>query len=319
MALMTLVEYAKGLDDGDIAKPVIEIFAASSDIMSAIPIAGFSGAQYEHYRESELPSTVAFRGINEAPTTGLGKIEALSEPSFPIDHHADVDNAIVRRHGVERRAIEEKLSIAKVGRVWAATFVAGDNETQPREFDGIQKRVAKYGADTATNTRLAHNSAAAGGAPLSLANLDSMLNMINGATHILAPRSSIPLFIGAARDTTLTGFVMQTWDETGMPKLSYAGKKLLFGYEREIEGDLTDFDEVATGGGAAVTGSLYGMKLSEDGLHGIQLMDIDVQDKGLIDDGITWRTHVSWDVGLVDEHPFCLARLTSITNAAIVA
>jgi len=316
---MTLVEYAKGLEHGNIARPVIETFAASSDIMAALPFVGFSGAAYETYQQSQLPSTVAFRGINEASTTGEGKIEAFQEPSYPIDHDADVDIAIVRRHGMERRAQEEKLSIAKVGRVWANTFVTGDTETQPREFDGIQQRVAKKGAAGGTNSRLFHNSTSSGGAALSLAKLDEVLNAVNGATHIIAPRTSIPLWIAAARTTSLSGFVIQTWDQVGMPKMSYAGRQFLWGYEREIEGELMNFNEVGAGGGSAVTASLYPVRLAEDGLHGIQLMNIDVQDKGLLEDAITFRTHVSWDVGLVDEHPFCLARLTSWTNAAIVA
>lgn len=319
MPTMTLVEYAKGLEKDNIARPVIETFAASSDIMAELPFVGFSGAAYETYRQAQMPSTVAFRGINEASTTGEGKIEAYQEPSYPIDHDADVDIAIVRRHGMQRRAIEERLSIAKVGRVWANTFISGDTESEPREFDGIQQRVAKYGAEGAANSRLFHNSAASGGAALSLANLDVMINSVNGSNVLIAPRTMLPRFIAAARDTSLSGFVIQTWDQVGMPKMSYAGHKILWGYEREIEGELMDFNEVASGGGGAVTASIYCARFAEDGLHGIQLMDIDVQDRGLLEDAITYRTHVSWDVGLVDEHPFCISRLTSITDAAFVA
>lgn len=319
MPLMTLNEYAKSFDMTDIRRPIVECFAQSSDIMEALPFMTFSGSAYEYYRQSQLPTGVAFRGINEPPTSGDGKIEPFQEVSYPIDHNADVDIAIVRRHGMERRAIEERMSIAKVGRVWANTFISGDNETEPREFNGIQKRIALYGADTETNTRTLHNSGASGGAALSLANLDSLLNMVNGATHLIMPRAFKPRLIAAARSTTIAGFVIQTWDDIGKPKLSYAGHPILFGYEREIEGDLLAFDEVGSGGGDAVTGSIYAARFGEDGMHGIELMQMDAQDKGLLEDNITYRTHVAWDVGLVDEHPFCLARLTSITNAAIVA
>jgi len=314
MALMTLPEYAKGLEKGNIARPIVEIFAASSDIAEVLPFDGFQGAAYEYYRESQLTTGMAFRGINEPPTSGLGKIEPFQEPSFPIDHNLDVDIAITRRHGMDRRSREERLSMAKLGRLFATTFMSGDNTTEQREFNGIQKRIALKAAD-----RLINNSTASGGAALSLAKVDQLLNMVNGATHLIAPRNSIPLFIGAARNTAVAGFVMQTWDGVGMPKMSYAGRRILFGYEREIEGDLLDFNEVGNGGGSAVTGSMYAVKMGEEGLHGVQLMSIDVQDKGLLEDGITYRTHVAWDVGLVDEHPYCIARLTSFTNAAIVA
>lgn len=314
MALMTLPEYAKGLEKTDVRRPIIECFAASSDIMSVLPFEGFSGATYEYYRQSQLPTTPAFRGINEAPTSGHGKIQAFQETSFPIDHNADVDKAILARHGMDRRAKEEAMSVAKIGRLWADTFVNGDNTTEPREFNGIKKRCAIVSSD-----RVLDNSAASGGAALSLAKLDQTINMVNGATHILVPRLAKPLFIAAARNTSISGFVIQSWDQVGGPKLTYAGLPMLFGYEREIEGDLMGFDEVATGGGGAVTASLYVMKLGDMGLKGIQLKGIEVADKGLLEDNVTYRTSVSWDVGLVDEHPYCLARLTSWTNAAIVA
>lgn len=51
----------------------------------------------------------------------------------------------------------------------------------------------------------------------------------------------------------------------------------------------------------------------------MQIRPIEARDIGLLQDGKTYRTHLSWDVGLVDEHKYCMARLDSWTNAAIVA
>lgn len=314
MGLMTLPEYAKGLEKTNVARPIVEMFAASSDIMAALPFEGFSGAAYEYYREAALPTGMAFRAINEGAQSGNGKITPLQEPSFPIDFNLDIDKAILLRHGMERRSREERMQVAKMGRVWANTFLNGDNTTQPREFNGIKKRCTLHSTD-----RVLANSASSGGAALSLNKLDNAINMVAGATHILTARKSLPLWIGAARNTSLSGFVIQTWDQVGTPKMTYAGLPILFGYPREIEGELMDFDEVGSGGGGAVTASLYVMKLGEGGIRGIQLKSMEVTDKGLLEDNITWRTSISWDVGLVDEHPYCISRLTSWTNAAIVA
>ena len=79
------------------------------------------------------------------------------------------------------------------------------------------------------------------------------------------------------------------------------------------------FNEVASGGGSAVTGSLYILSMGDGKLRGLQLNPLEVRDFGLLQDGITFRTHLTWDVGLVDEHKYCLQRLDSWTNAAIVA
>ncbi|MDB5937593.1 MAG: hypothetical protein JWQ01_4937, partial [Massilia sp.] len=61
---LTLVEYAKGLDPSDKARPFIEMFAESTDIYQALPFEGLNGPVFEGYRTAQLPSP-AFRAINE--------------------------------------------------------------------------------------------------------------------------------------------------------------------------------------------------------------------------------------------------------------
>lgn len=314
MALMTLPEYAKGMEKSNAAKPYIEVFSQSSDIARALPVETFSGAAYEYYRQGTLPTGMAFRAINESPGSGNGKIDPYQEASFPIDWNLDVDKSILLRHGMERRAREEAMAVARGGRVWANAFLNGDHSTEPREPNGIKKRCALHSSD-----RVLANASGSGGAALSLTKLDQVINMVRRPTHIIVPRLSMPLWIGAARDTDLSGFVIQTWDGVGMPKMSYAGLPFLWGYDREPEGEFMDFDEVASGGGGAVTASLYVVSFGDEGIKGIQLKPMEITDKGLLEDNVTYRTSLSWDFGFVDEHPYCVARLTSWTNAAIAA
>lgn len=316
--MQNLIQYAAGLDQG-VERAVIEMFAKSSDLMEVLPWAGMTGATYETYRQGSMPDGMAFRGINEAAGQGQGTVTPVQEASFPMDFNIKVDIAIVRRHGESRRAIQENLVTSRWGRLLSNAIMDGDNTTEPREFNGLKKRIAQAGAAGTANTRTLNNSASSGGAALSLYNLDLLLNMVSGATHLLMPRLFLPRLIQAARSTTVAGFVMQPWDGIGMPKMSYAGRRILFGYDRELEGEFLDFDEVAAGGGSAVTCSIYALKIGMDGVHGIALQPFKVEDNGLLEDRITYQTHVSADVGLADEHPFDMARLTSITNAAIVA
>lgn len=312
MPLMTLTEYAKTLPDTSVARPIIEMFAKSSDVFQALPFEDLDGKPvYEGFRTSQLPA-VGFRGINEGSTNGIGRMDPFQEATYILDHDLDVDAAIVRRAGENRRAQEEAMAIAAMGKIWIDTFLKGDNVSNLRVFDGLQKRANKY-------NRKIDNSAASGGGPLSLLKLDQAINTVNGPTHILAPYSSQPLWIQAARNTSLSGFVIQSWDEVGKPKMSYAGLPILWGYPKDDHGDVLPFTEVGAGGGAAQTTSFYICAFGEGKLRGLQIKPLDVNDIGLLQDGITYRTHVSWDVGLVDEHKYCLARLTSITNAAFVA
>ncbi len=314
--LITVAEYAKSFAKEDIRRPIIEMFAKSTDLFEVLPFEGLMGSVFVYYRQSVLP-TPQFRAINEASSSGHGIITPLQESTAIIDHDIDVDRAIVDRHGPERRNYEEQMGITAFGQLWATTVVKGDQSTNPRVFNGLSVRANKYSRDM-------HNSASAGGAALSLTNLDKAINAVNNPTHILAPYLSRPLWIQLARTTTLSGFVMQDFDVSGDKgvgglKASYAGLPFLWGYPKDDHPYMLDFTEVASGGGSAVTASLYVLSVGEGRLRGIQVRPIEARDIGLLQDGKTYRTHLSWDVGMVDEHKYCMSRLDSWTNAAIVA
>jgi hypothetical protein len=309
---MTLVEYAKSLDEGDIRRPVIEMFARSSDVMSTLPIETLTGPIYEGYRQAALP-TLAFRGINETSTSGIGRLSPFQEATFILDHDMDVDRAIVDRYGPERRAQEEAMAAAQAGRLWIDTFLKGDNTTNPRTFNGLQKRAGWF-------SRLIDNSGGtSGGSALSLYQLDNAIKNTRNPTHLIVTRDLMPRFIQAARNTSISGFVIQSWDDVGTPKMSYAGLPILWGYPRDDQGVILPLTEVAPGGGGAVTTSIYVVSFSDQGVRGLQLKPMHVADVGLLPDQITYRMHLSWDCGLVDEHKYCFTRLCGITNAAFVA
>jgi hypothetical protein len=312
--LITLPEYAKGFALEDIRRTVIEMFTKYSDIFEVMEFESLRGSKYTGYREAAL-ATPVFRAINEASSSGHGIISPFDEATYIVDHDIDVDRAIQDRHGPERRNYEERMGITAFARLWVDTFIKGDQSTNPRVFNGLNVRARKFG-------RLYHNAAGAGGAALSLANLDQVYNNVSrksGTTYLFVPFISIPLWIQAARTTTLTGFVMQTWDQVGTPKMSYAGHRILFGYPKDDQVPVLQFNEVASGGGGAVTASLYWLTLGEGMLRAIQVRPLTPEDVGLLQDRKTFRTHIAWDIGLVDEHKYCMARLDSWTNAPIVA
>ena len=314
--LITVAEYAKSLDNADVRRPPIEMFAASTDVFEAMPFEGLKGSVFQFYRQAVLMSP-AFRAINEASSSGHNFITPLQENTAVIDHNIDVDRAIVDRHGPERRSYENQMGMTAFGQLWATTVIKGDQSINARVFNGLQVRATKY-------SRTVVNNVASGGGPLSLAQLDQTINLVNKPTHIIAPYLSRPLWIQLARTQNLSGFVMQEFDISGNKgvgglKASYAGLPFLWGYPKDDHPYMLDFNEVASGGGSAITASLYVVSFGEGRLRGLQLRPLEVHDIGMLQDGQTYRTHLNWDVGLVDEHKYCMARLSSWTNAAIIA
>jgi hypothetical protein len=308
---MTLSEYAKGPDIPDEARPLIEMFAAKSDVLEALPFLNLGGFVFLGYRQAALQSTMAFRAVNAASTSGAGVITPFQESTFVIDHDIPVDRVLVDRGGDRRRAQEEQMAMARLSELVTNTLLKGDNTVTNTVFNGLQKRAALYGRtiDNAGGT--------SGGLALSLLQLDNAIWNTGEPTHIIAPWAMMPRWTQAARNTALTGFVMQTWDGVGKPKMSYAGLPILFGFPKDLHPPILPFTEVAAGGGAAQTSSIYVVNFKEDGICGIQNKPMEIRDFGLLQDGITYNTHVSWDIGLVDSKLFCLTRLSGILNAVI--
>lgn len=312
LPVMTLPEYLKGpYEISDTSRPIIEMFAKSSDVMSAFPFEGLTGSVYEGFRQAQLP-TLGFRGINEGSTSGAGVITPFQESTYIIDHDIPVDRVLVDRGTPRRRAMEEQMGTTAMGELWLNTFLKGDNTLQPRLFNGLQKRAGKYGRT------IDNSNGAAGGSPLSLFKLDQAINNTRNPTHLIAPWQSKPLWIQAARTQSLSGYVVQTWDEIGKPKVSYAGLPILFGYEKDLHPPILPYTEIAPAGGSPVTSSIYVVSFGEMGLRGIQITPMEVRDVGLLQDSITYNTHIHWDVGLVDEGLFCMTRLCGMTFASIV-
>src|SRR5579872_5810836 len=165
--LITIAEYAKSFAKEDVRRPIIEMFAKSSDIFEALPMEGLKGSVFQYYRQAVLAAPV-FRGINEASSTGHGTITPLQETTAIIDHDVDIDRAIIDRHGPERRNYEEEMGITAFASLWVDTFVKGDRSTNPRVFDGLNVRATSFG-------RLYHNTTGANGSALSLLNLDQTI------------------------------------------------------------------------------------------------------------------------------------------------
>ncbi|WP_010658124.1 major capsid protein [Brucella anthropi] len=312
MPAITLPEYAKGLEKSSIERPLIETFAEHSDIVQALPFSGFSGGSYEGYRETDI-GNAQFRAINEGASDSQGKIAPFQETSFPIDTILKVDKAILARHGMDRRAREEAMQMKRQSTLFTDTFINGDNKSNAKEFNGVKARA------TVANGRRIHNSGASGGAALSLAALDEAIDNTTNPTHIIMSRAMKRRFIGAMRDTTIGGYISQTRDSMGRPVTSYNDLPILTGYPKDRHSAILPFSEVASGGGGAVTTSLFVVSFTEEGLHGIQLKSIEATDMGLLHpDNVFYGTNVSWDVGLVDDSDFCLTALDSIADGAIV-
>lgn len=305
-----IVEYAKGLEPG-VKRAFVELFAQTSDLLAALPMQTAPGGAYRYDREAALPG-IAFRGINEAYTPTTGVINPQVEQCFIAGGEIKVDKVLINRFGPQRRAREERMQVKKLTRTITSKIISGSNATTPREFDGIKTRL--------TGNALTHNSTASGGAALSLYKLDRAIDKVVEPTHIMMSKAMRTRLTQAGRNTGVGGYVAQSKDDFGNTITTYRGLPILVGYDNEVDdGELFPFDEVGNGGGGAVTASIYVGSLKEGMFCGLQTVPMDVQDLGEMESAPALLTRVEWDCGICIEHPSALHRLTSITDAAIVA
>lgn len=321
MAAINLLEYAKTFDASDARRAIIELFPESVDFLGALPFMEAKGGVYRYQEEAALANNVAFRAINEEPTSGFGLLLDRVEQTYPIAGNIDVDRVLISRMGPEHRSVVERLRIKEKAKLWADTFMFGDNATNPRGYTGLKVRLRSIAGSTDGSnykSRILANSAASGGGALSLAQLDRAIGLVEMPNAIMMPKALWDRFAAAQRDTAIGGFITLDKDEMGRRVMRYAGLPVYTGYGITNFGEFLPFNEVAAGGGSAVTSSIYIVRFGEDGVCGLQTKPMEVTDLGLTDGGVYYRTNIEHDVGMGVLDPFSAIRFSSITNAAIV-
>jgi hypothetical protein len=324
MAAMTLVEYAKTVQDVK-SQAIIELYPAESDILRAIPFKTAPGGKYGYFREGALPTNMSFRGINGTVTDGNGLVNEYTEQCFPMQGQLKVDRVILDRMGMQRRSMEEQMQIKAAAHLWTQTFIDGDNATDPKKWTGMKQRLRAVGSGSTSvdgsnyESRVMANSTASGGAALSLAQLDRAIALVDKPTHMLMPYFLKHRFGAAVRAAGVGGVYTNDTEEMGHRVERYMGIEMITGYGITKHGPLLQFNEVGFGGGSAVTGSIYIMHIGEMGVCGIETKPMEVFDVGLTEGRINYVTDVFHDNGICVESPYAALRLSSITDAAIVA
>jgi hypothetical protein len=306
---LTLVEAAK-INSGDVVRSaVIEMFARESDILQTLPFENIQGNALKYNREAQLPG-IAFRGVNEAFPESTGVLNPVTEALTISGGDLDVDRFIITTQGEGVRATHESMKVKALAAGWTAKFIKGDAETNPREFDGLQKRL--------TGAQVISAGSTAGGAALSLAKLDEAIDAVDNPTHLIMSKAMRRMLTAAARATGVSGFVTYSTDAFGRRLAAYNDLPILVAYGQNGGDDILPFNEAAQSGSATAT-SIYVVSMGDGRLIGLQNGDMDVRDMGELQSAPVFRTRVEWYAGIAMYHGRAAARLQHIGNLAVVA
>lgn len=310
---VTLGQYAQTFEEGNLTRIFVENLVKNSDVLNAIKFLPAVAGRREFMDIARLP-VVSFRGLNAAGNTDTGTFNLREEDTFFIDEYIQVDRALTDRMGPAHRMRQRELKTIALGEFCSQQIMKGDNTANPKGPSGMQARCLNVGYD------LINNSAASGGAALSLGNLDQLYWIVNKPTHWIFPRGLMPFMDIVARNNSIVNQTVEyAMDDFGRRIMKYKGLPILFGYAPDDSPDLLPFTEVAAGGGSAVTASIYCVNFGDGGFYGIEQTPLTVRDEGIVPGVPFMSDHIKWDWGIAREHPRAVARLSSITQASIVA
>jgi len=310
MAALTLLEAAKLRNLDTFRQGVIETIGTHGNLIGQIPFMSIPGASYTFNREGKLP-TAAFRGVNESHQSTVGALAPETETLRMFGGNIDVDRFLVETGGEDQRDMQEEMQLKALALEWTAKFFKGDSDDDPREFDGLQKRL--------TGDQVIAAGSTSGGDALSLDKLDEAIDRTDSPTHIFMNRTMIRRLSSASRNTSVGGFITYDQDEFGNRVSMYNGLPLVAIDEDASRNQILGFDEAAPAGGTAQCTSIYVASVGDGQLMGIQNGIMDVTDLGLLDDGSKYRTTVDWYNSFVLMGDHSATRLRGVTNAAVVA
>ncbi|MFW9871962.1 MAG: major capsid protein [Candidatus Thorarchaeota archaeon] len=306
---LTLVEAAKLYAGDPVRSAIIEIYARSSDILRVLPFNGIDGNAYKYNREETLPG-IGFRGVNESYSESTGVLNPITEPLVIAGGDLDVDKFIIDTMGENQRSVHEAMKVKALSLNWTLKFIKGDQTSEPREFDGLQVRC--------TGNQLIAAGSTANGTPLSLAKLDELIDAVQDPQYLIMNKTMRRRLSAAARTTTVGGYISYDIDEFGKQVTKYNDLPILIADEDNTGAQILPFTEAATSGTSTAT-SIYCVSFGDGMLTGLENGGIDVRDLGELETKPALRTRVEWYNGIAVFHGKSVARLWSISNAAVTA
>ena len=168
---MTLAEMKAGMSD-KVAQQVVDIFTRESEILQLLSFdncvspQGGSTLTYS-YIQKKLPSTAAFRALNNEYTASQATVEKKTADLKIFGGKFSIDRVLKQAEGPwNNMAYQIREKILAAISLFHYTLINGDATTNTQEFDGLDKMLAgtstEYGAsasiDVSTMTNLKTNA-----------------------------------------------------------------------------------------------------------------------------------------------------------------
>ena len=292
---ITQADAAK-LSNDLLLRGVIETVVKESALLQYLPFMPVTGTAIRYNREATLPAA-GFHDIGDTWTEATPTFTEHNAALKILGGDADVDNFLQQTYA-DTNDIEAEVIISRakaVAHAFSGTFFTGDSGTDPASFDGLQQLVA--GSQS--------NAMAPNGAPLTLAKLDEMIDLVKPGKPdalLMSKRTRRKLkdlrrTSGAVIETAMNQFGQQVEVYDGIPI---------------VVDDFCPTDE--TQGTASNCSSIWAVKFGLGvGLMGLEHGGIAVERVGELETKDATRHRIKWYCGLALFSELGMARLAGIT------
>lgn len=328
MASLFLTDYAKTASESKDSLKLGFIQAFRADPMfDGLPWTDTGDLKATWMQAQSMPQP-GFRKIGESYSSSKSDVKPMEDRIFPLGQNIDVDKALVKlkNQPVDRRTFEREMAINAMKRTFRYYLINGDPTVDEDGFTGLWYRLKNKlpssqsidadGLDLTGDLSVAATRVAA----INL--LENVIDQCNegDCDAILMDRVTLIKFESVFR---FSGLLSTTVDHLGQRFKKYGDNGPLLipmGYHRDETVDTEGTKVIGhaeAADGSALSGStytsIYAVKFGKDQLGGIQEYPMDVQDLGIINDGVTYRDVVDWPVGITVVRPRAVARVFGIT------
>ncbi len=307
MALTLNEAYKLHLSNGDFAKAgVVKSFAEGSPLLTALPFMPIDGTAMTWTEESILP-TAAWRNVGGSYTAGEAKSLPRSEPLKIGGGTVQIDRAIVKTLGELQRTHQIAQKVKATSQMVHYGLIHGDPSVagQDAQPNGLANRFAIAGTrDVPTGSATA----------LKMNKLDEAIDETSRPTHILCNRATLRNIGSYLRSTG--GAIVYTTNSFGQRIATYNDLQFIIADPVDVDSAYRalPFTE------ASSTASPFILSIGLDALTGIQNKGgMEIEDIGVNDNGILRGHLVEWLIGLADQGPRCVTRMSGFTNAIATA
>jgi hypothetical protein len=306
----TLAEGAK-MTNSVLLSGVIQTIITESDVLDLLPFETVVGNGYLYNRETTQP-TAQMIAVGDTVTESTGTRTQVTAALKIMVMDSDLD--LFEKKTMSDVNDLEAILLAEASKAMAYKFddlfIYGSVAGNVKEFDGLHILTPA--------AQQIHQGAAAAGAPLSLANLDRLVDSIKpGRPDALVMNKALRRRIKQFYRSTSTYSFEMTVGDDGKPIESYGGIRVL------LDDFVTMTETIAAGaftvktGGTATT--LFAYKMGRTHVCGLQNGSIEQTSLGLLESKNAERWRLSWFCSLMLGSTLSLGCIDGITDAAVVA